>query len=704
MSPEQAQLNNLDVDTRSDIYSLGVLLYELLTGTTPLEKQRFKEAAWDEIRRVIREEEPPRPSMRLSSAATLPSLAACRQTEPGQLKRQVRGDLDWIVMKALEKERSRRYETANGLALDVLRYLAGEPVLAAPPSATYRLRKLARKHRGVVLAASIVLVTLLLGIAGTTWGLITAQQAASAESQARESAEAEKTKAIEAARAERQAREQGQRRLAQIEKGVELFAGLLRGLNPGNEEKNGPPLYQQLRQRALKAADELVGEAVGDPETVARLQTLLGETLMSLGEAGKAVEVLERARATRQAKLGADHPDTLNTLSFLAAAYGTTGKLHEMITLLERIRDTQVKTLGPDHPDTLITLMGLAGAYRAKGRPEAIALFEEVRDAQIKKLGADHPDTLNTMACLAATYLAAGRQPEAAIALLEQVRDAQVKKLGAEHPQTFTTQTLLATAYLAVDRLPEALALLERIRDVQVKKLGVGHPDTLTTLSSLAAAYREANRAPEAITLLEQVRAAQMKKLGADHPSTLSTLSNLANAYREANRLPEAVTQLEQAKEFDKAEVWQREWIAAVKKQAGPQSPAYAGELAVLGLILLEQKKWTDAEAILQECLAIRQKTQPEAWGTFNAMSLLGGALLGQKQYAAAEPLLIKGFEGMKQRAGRYPPEAKSSLLKAADRLIALYQSRGQADQEAKWHKERQALESSASTRGAQQK
>ena len=133
MSPEQAQPNNLDVDTRSDLYSLGVLLYELLTGTTPLEKQRFKEAAWDEVRRIIREEEPPRPSTRLSSATTLPSLAAGRQTEPARLTRLVRGDLDWIVMKALEKDRARRFETAAGFAADVQRYLDGEPVMAAPP-------------------------------------------------------------------------------------------------------------------------------------------------------------------------------------------------------------------------------------------------------------------------------------------------------------------------------------------------------------------------------------------------------------------------------------------------------------------------------------------------------------------------------------------------------------------------------------------
>jgi tetratricopeptide (TPR) repeat protein len=164
MSPEQAQLNNLDVDTRSDIYSLGVLLYELLTGTTPLEKQRFKEAAWDEVRRLIREEEPPRPSARLSTIDTLPSLAACRQTEPANLTKQVRGELDWIVMKSLEKDRTRRYETANGFAMDVQRYLAGEAVLAVPPSAGYRLRKFARRNKRALATAALVGVMLLAAI------------------------------------------------------------------------------------------------------------------------------------------------------------------------------------------------------------------------------------------------------------------------------------------------------------------------------------------------------------------------------------------------------------------------------------------------------------------------------------------------------------------------------------------------------------
>jgi hypothetical protein len=347
MAPEQAELNNLDIDTRADIYSLGVLLYELLTGSPLFSAKQLRGAAFTEMLRMIREVEPPKPSTRLSSSAELPSIAANRKLEPRRLTSLVTGELDWIVMKALEKDRARRYETANGLAMDIGRYLADEPVLASPPSAAYRMKKFVRRNKGPVAAAVGLLLALSAGVVGTSVGLVRAENARQAEAEQRQIAQtkeqealAEKAKALEAAEKERLAKEREteqrqladeQRKLAeeqkeraeenekqaiaekQIAEAVRTFlqrdllrqadateqANTLRQLGGGFEAKENPTIKELLD----RAAEELAGEKIeskfpGQAEVQASILETVGTTYVGIGEYETGVEFLERARTS----------------------------------------------------------------------------------------------------------------------------------------------------------------------------------------------------------------------------------------------------------------------------------------------------------------------------------------------------------------------------------------------------------------------
>jgi tetratricopeptide (TPR) repeat protein len=445
----------------------------------------------------------------------------------------------------------------------------------------------------------------------------------------------------------------------------------------------------------------------------------LAQAYHAAGKLAQATQLIERVRDASVRKLGAEHPVTLVSVQLLGTVYRDANRLPEAIELFQQVRAAQVRKLGADHPEIFVTLNNLALAYRAAGKlPEAIELFEQAHDGDVKRLGADHPDTLTTTDNLAIAYAQAGKLPEA-IELLEQVRDLRLAKFGPDHVDTLTTLNNLAGTYRAAGRHADATLLIEQVHRGFVKKLGPEHPDSLTLGFNLASCYYAVGRVPEAIELYEQVRDARTRSLGPDDPYTLSTLNALGEVYHAAGTPEQAIPLVEQAAQgfetlkfqhqfapkavgnliawleelgrYAEAETWRRKWLAVVKERVGPEHPAYGGELASLGLNLLKQSKWTDAEPALRECLALREKLaagqDPSVlpWQVANVKSMLGEALAHLQGYSAAEPLLLAGYEGLKEHEATLPPQAKIRLTEALERLVEFYAATDQVEKRDEW-------------------